>query len=123
MPIYIMVKAILYYLASVLWVYIIIPVSDVVFAAKNVLCHEKFKGNEYDRGNMDVMPILKLFEQFGEAVPQFTIALTFYLKNYHWLNSNELTFGILTMTLSLGSIMIGVVNGIIKEREENIICN
>ena len=132
MPIYIMVKATLYYLASILWVYFIIPVTDMVFAAKNVFCHEKFKGNEdestyfhvyiheNERGFYDGMPILKLFEQFGEAVPQFTIALTFYLKNYHWLESDELTFGILTMTLSLGSIMIGVVSGIIKGRKQNI---
>ena len=66
-------------------------------------------------------PILKLFEQFGEAVPQFVIAVTFYSKNYHWLEPNELIFGILTMTLSLGSILIGAGNGIMMELENNVL--
>ena len=46
-----------------------------------------------------------------EAIPQFVIAVTFYSKNAHWLDSDEMLFGILTMTLSAGSILIGIGNG------------
>ena len=57
------------------------------------------------------MPMYKLFEQFGEAVPQFVIAVTFYANNAHWLPRSDLYFGIFTMVMSAGSIIMGVVNG------------
>ena len=61
---------------------------------------------------MAILPALKLPEQFGEAVPQLAIAVTFYYKNAHWLSQWEMFKGILTMTLSVGSILYGMVNGV-----------
>ena len=54
---------------------------------------------------------MKLPEQLGEAIPQFVIAVVFYSKNYHWLSQWELIKGGATMTLSCGSILVGVVCG------------
>ena len=64
------------------------------------------------------MPASKLFEQIGEAVPQFTIAVTFYALNWHWLSPWDRGMGAGTMVLSAGSILMGVVKGgiIVKER-------
>ena len=84
------------------------------------------------------MPGLKLFEQFGEAIPQVTIAIIFYSTHYEWLNSNDVIFDLdslrnwslfnhttyetyvlpsltktlLSIVLSVGSILIGVFKGI-----------
>ena len=62
-------------------------------------------------------PSYNLFEQFGEAIPQFVIGVTFYSKNYHWLKKNEVIFGVINLTLSVGSIVIGIVNGCIAAAE------
>ena len=45
-------------------------------------------------------------------LPQFVIAVLFYSDNSHCLGFNEMLLGGVTMTLSCGSIMFGVVNGI-----------
>ena len=57
------------------------------------------------------MPAFKLFEQVGEAVPQLSIAATFYALNWHWLSEWDQVMGIVTMTLSTGSVIMGLVKG------------
>ena len=54
---------------------------------------------------------MKLVEQFGEAIPQFVITVTFYAHNAHWLPKSDLQFGIFTMVMSCGSILMGVGSG------------
>ena len=67
------------------------------------------------------MPGLKLFEQFGEAVPQIAIALAFYI-NVHNDNDNfgtielqnksvKLSKTLVSILLSVGSILIGIAGG------------
>ena len=111
-------------------VYIYIPIMDVLLGLSELI---------YGRNNKrsQAMPGLKLFEQFGEAVPQLCIALTFYIKHYEWQNDNDLLFGTLELVahdtgtgngtgsvkltktlvsilLSLGSILFGIVMGVKK---------
>ena len=100
------------YFVSVIQIYVIVPVSDIFWGIKNLFCHQSYKENKIDAVIHASWPGLKLYEQLGEAVPQFVIAVIFYYKNYDWLGSSELIFGIVTMTLSLGSIIIGIGNGI-----------
>ena len=87
-------------------------IAKLIESTSTVNDDEGFLGNSVAEEHK-YWPFLKLFEQFGEAIPQFVIGITFYSKNYHWLNENEVLFAIVTMTLSLGSIIIGVVNGCI----------
>ena len=67
------------------------------------LCHERYKENEEDEANSlphNLMPALKLFEQLGEAVPQFIIAVIFYSNNFDILDTWERAMGVTTMILS-----------------------
>ena len=67
--------------------------------------------DEYEAGSHAEMPAFKLLEQFGEAIPQFVIAVTFYANNAHWLPKSDFHFGIFTMVMSAGSIVMGVGSG------------
>ena len=112
-------------------IYIVIPGTDIILGLSELfLCR--------DHKRSKAMPGLKLFEQFGEAIPQVTIATIFYASNYTWLNSNDVLFDLdslrnwslvnrttfeifelpsltktlLSIMLSVGSILIGVSKGI-----------
>ena len=111
--------------------YIVIPSMSIILG----LC-ELFRCKDINR--LQAMPGLKLFEQFGEAIPQVTIATIFFVSNYEWLNSNDVVFDLdslrswslinhttyeshalpsitktlLSIVLSIGSILIGVFKGI-----------
>ena len=100
---------ILAYAWSVFQVYLAVPGMDIYFGFKNLCCHASFKDNDAKR--YAKMPAMKLFEQIGEAVPQFSIAVTFYTLNWHWLSPWDKTMGVVTMTLSAGSILMGLVKG------------
>ena len=119
LPIYWVARVLIGYIVSVIWVYVLIPVSDIYWGFLNLCCHMKYKTDDsiYGDGTLrddhERWPSYKLFEQFGEAIPQFVIGVTFYFNNHHWLLEREVIFGIVTMTLSLGSIVIGIVNGCI----------
>ena len=78
---------------------------------QNLFCHARFKDNETYMINHLAMPAFKLFEQIGEAVPQLCIAATFYALNWHWLSEWDQVMGIVTMTLSTGSVIMGLVKG------------
>ena len=106
------------YISAVFWVYLYIPCKDIYLCFSSLLCHDSYKDNEEDESNglpHALLPTLKLFEQFGEAIPQFAIAVIFYSKNFEWLDMGERAVGVATMTLSCGSILIGVTNGCPKQ--------
>merc|ERR1719245_26140 len=65
-----------------LMVYVYIPTTDVILAFSEII---------YGRDNKrsQAMPGLKLFEQFGEAVPQVAIALAFYINVINVKNHAE----------------------------------
>ena len=115
------------FLKATCMVYIYIPIFDVLLGFSELI---------YGRNNRrsQAMPGLKLFEQFGEAIPQLCIALTFYITHYDWRNdllfgtlelvggshghtqnqSVKLTKTLVSILLSLGSILFGVVMGVKK---------
>ena len=100
------------YALGILGIYIAIPLLDVSYNFVELLHPGRTK--YYNFKDPDIMPCLKLFEQFGEAIPQFLIAVTFYSNNYPWLSSEDLALGIATMVLSCGSILFGVMKGIMS---------
>ena len=99
------------------FVYFGIPSGDISFGLRSLFCHESYKNKETEYEEKynhwhSVFAAMKIFEQFGEAIPQFIIALLFYSNNSGRLYFNEMLIGGLTLTLSFGSIVFGVVNGI-----------
>ena len=66
--------------------------------------------NEVDAGTHN--KFMKSFEQFGEAIPQFAVALTFYLNNraYMALNDSKILgvpTTVISIVVSVGSIVLG----------------
>ena len=116
------IKALAAYVTSAVMVYVFVPCYDMYLSFLNLFCHKKFKepfvqGYDISHATKSAeLPAKKLAEQCGEAIPQFLIAVVFYSKNAHWLSYGEVMMGGLTMTLSCGSIIFGVVNGIIAHR-------
>ena len=98
------------YIASFLCVYLTIPFLDLYLGLRNVFRHTSYK-SEGDDDEHDKFVAAKLPEQLGEAIPQFVIAMVFYSKNYYWLSSWEMIKGGVTMTLSCGSILVGIARG------------
>ena len=96
------VRLIAGYAFAIFVVYIVVPAWDIYQGVRLLFCNKE---------KWDEIPAAKLTEQLGEAVPQLTIAVTFYCKNWHWLPPADCTFGVLTMTMSAGSILIGLVTG------------
>ena len=96
------------YLIAAWTVYLWVPATDIYWGVRNLFCHEKYEKEVNGHANM---PVYKLFEQFGEAIPQFVIAVTFYANNAHWLPPVDLYFGIFTMIMSAGSILMGIGSG------------
>ena len=64
------------------------------------------------------IPFLKLFEQIGEALPQFIIALTFYVNHKNYVDSYDTVFGssipitLVSIVFSGVSVSIGVLTGL-----------
>ena len=108
--IYYLIKALVYYFIFVIRVYIFVPVYDIYLGFENLFCHKRYKDSGTDIHAQ--APALKIPEQLGEAIPQFAIAVVFFSKNAHWLRPWELILGGVTMTLSCGSILFGVVCGV-----------
>ena len=107
---------------ATLMVYVYIPTMDIILAFSELIYG-------VDNAESQAMPGLKLFEQFGEAVPQIAIALAFYInvsnENDERMKDDELhievelqglKFELKTtlhsILLSFGSILIGVAMGI-----------
>ena len=105
------VRAIAAYLLSVLMVYIVVPLYDIYLGFRNVFCHKSYKDGSGNEIHSEA-PAMKVPEQLGEAIPQFLVAVVFYAKNYHWLSPWEIIKGGVTMFLSCGSILFGVVCGL-----------
>ena len=63
---------------------------------------------------------LKLFEQFGEALPQFMLGLTFYVNNTYFINTYDNLFGLPTTLISVifsgVSVFLGVISGLVTTK-------
>ena len=64
----------------------------------------------------DAMDItfLKLFQQYGEALPQFLLALLYYMNNTYFINNNVKYFDLtlISMFFSGGSVVLGLFSGL-----------
>ena len=100
---------------ATIMVYLYIPAMDVILAFSEIIYGRNKKMSQ-------AMPGLKLFEQFGEAVPQIVIALAFYInvnKGSDTLlgtielqnQSVKLSKTLVSILLSVGSILIGIAGG------------
>ena len=118
LPFFCIAKFLLVYALSALIVYLFIPFVDIYLGFKNLFCHASFKESSTDADDYAKWSAWKLFEQIGEAVPQFTIAVTFYALNWHWLSPWDKGMGVGTMTLSGGSILMGMVRGVMIVKEK-----
>ena len=118
LPLHYLIHCFRAYTISVFMVYLWIPGMDIYWGLQNLFCQKSYKEGqneldaEFGQGNGHAGLIgYKLFEQLGEALPQFVIAVTFYANNAHWLPPGDLHFGIFTMVMSTGSIVMGVSRG------------
>ena len=134
----------LLFLWSIFLIYFKMP-FDIVFFAVIDLIPEKLinrpkwkacvaipglESSVFSNERESINKLFKLFEQFGEALPQFTLALTYLIANYNfiWQSEDELKMfgfytGIVPSTLisvilsAAGSIIIGIVTGVIAGKE------
>ena len=106
LPLHYLIRFIWGYAITFIMLYLWIPGTDIYLGVQNLFCHEKYKEYEHDEKHAK-MPVAKLFEEFGEAIPQFVIAVTFYDNSAYWLPLSDLQFGIFTMVMSAGSIVMG----------------
>ena len=117
LPLYYPLQVLRGYLVAVLNVYFSIPVMDCYWGLKSIFFNDEYKE---EKSIHDTMPALKLFEQIGEGVPQLALAISFYATYGRQLTPNQLIFGYVTMALSAGSVLIGIVNGIRMELKYRI---
>ena len=76
-----------------------------------------------DKNDKLSVSFLQLFEHIGEALPQFILALVYYINNYNYIASKDFSFEVfgflitqtlISMILSAISILKGIVTGIIS---------
>ena len=118
--------AIFGFIPSVLFVYIILPFSAIyygIIGLKNTE-NESFPKIKIATciGSITIknkwIPFLKLFEQIGEALPQFIIALAFYVNHKDYINAYDTVFGssvpitLVSIIFSGISVLIGVLTGL-----------
>ena len=91
-------------------VYVKLPVDAVLFALANLGLIRKDR-TEYDRNwaflkiDSDIVldiqnRIMKLFEQFGEAIPQLLLTVTYYINNVYYIWWTETILPIPTTLIS-----------------------
>jgi hypothetical protein len=65
---------------------------------------------------------LKLFEQFGEALPQFMLGMTYYVSNTYFVNTNDNLFDLMlpttliSMVFSGVSVGLGLISGLVSTK-------
>ena len=68
------------------------------------------------------LPFLKLFEQFGEALPQFMLGLTFYVNNTYFINTYDNIFNsilpttLISVIFSGVSVVLGLISGLVTSK-------
>ena len=105
-------------LICAIFIYILIPLaslkSGIIVALGGEICDETtimqgLKAKE--------MPVMKLFENLGEAVPQAIMCLLFIINNFEFIVHEEtstwmpIPISIVSLVFSVGSIMMGIYRG------------
>ena len=99
-----------------LLVYLILPFWSIAVAVSS-LC-----GVEESADQNVMLEVFKMFEQFGEAIPQVILAIVFFTRHSDWVYKNDMNlFGIIELPVpvtlisiiaSFGSIIMGLVIGV-----------
>ena len=106
-PLFYVAKILLLFVSSAVYVYIVIPLGDILGHTLE-LCLEL---DDRKRELHDIIRGSKLFEQFGEAIPQLALNVFFLYYNNNLMDKHDLIYSIATMTLSAGSILTGIFMG------------
>ena len=106
-------------LISAIYIYIVIPFaslkSGIIIALTGENDDERKITKLIDAKDI---PFLKLFENLGEAVPQFIMCLLFIINNFEFIIHEEtsnwmpIPISIVSLVFSIGSIMMGLYTGI-----------
>ena len=104
--------------SCILFIYVMVPFA----ALKNGVKHLWNGGVDEEEKLFGVLipkkslPLCKVFEILGEALPQFIMTLVFVCNNYPFLLNNDIYFGIpiptsiISLVFSFGSLIIGVIS-------------
>ena len=105
-------------ICSILIIYVVIPYAALKNGVKHLINGEVDENEELIGGiNPKMLPLVKLFEIIGEALPQFILTLVFVCNNYPFLKDNDTYFGIpipvsvISLMFSFGSLIMGVILG------------
>ena len=106
-------------LICAIYIYIVIPFaslkSSIIIALKGEIDGER----KITKGIFaDDIPVYKLFENLGEAVPQSIMCLLFIVNNFEFIIHEEtskwmpIPISIVSLLFSIGSIMMAIYTGI-----------
>ena len=105
-------------LASIIYIYVLIPFASLQHGLKIAISGEKIEKNEHLF--LSIRPAtllyLKCFEALGEALPQLILNILFMLNNHEFffqdnqafLGINEFSISITSIFFSLGSVAYGL---------------
>ena len=105
--------------SCILFIYVLIPFAALKNGVKHLINGEVDEDERlilYIRPKR--LPLDKLFEIIGEALPQFILTLVFACNNYAFLKYNDTYFGIpipvsiISLVFSFGSLIMGVISGL-----------
>ena len=96
-----------------------LPVSLLCTSARKLIEGDNYdeKKQHYCLPTDEALIFIKLFEIFGEALPQLILNTVFISNNYPYLIENDIYFGIpvpmsiISVVFSFGSILIGIKAG------------
>ena len=105
-------------LIAVFGCYILIPMMAIVGGIRKLLNENIHEDQKMFRLiSYKGLPLLKLFECFGEAIPQLILGVVYVSNNYPYLKEHDDYFGIgvpvsvISCVFSFGSVVIGVFTG------------
>ena len=110
---------ILWFISAFIYMYFYVPFLAVYHGIQGFY-KDKLKGVERFPHIEDArdIPFLKLFEQFGEALPQFMLGLTYYINNTHFINTYDNIFNstLLSVIFSGVSVILGLISGLVTTK-------
>ena len=116
-----------FFLSSI-WIYIIIPLGALESGVRMACYNDPNKENKiFKIITPKGLPFWKMFEYVGEAIPQLTLALVYYISNREFVDSSETHYGIsipttvISIIFSSGSTLLGLYQGIALCRLNSII--
>ena len=103
----------------IVYIHVLVPLLSIYHGFQG-FCPQKLKSvtRFSDIDDPRDLQFLKLFEQFGEALPQFVLGLTFYINNSYFIDTYDTFLGtnlevtLVSITFSGVSILLGIITGL-----------